>query len=42
MGQFLEIDMLKKYLLRLIHNYQSAFNEQKYWKRRLYIQKRGG
>ncbi len=34
--------MLKKLLIKLVHNYQFAFNSEKYWKRRLYVQKRGG
>lgn len=34
--------MIFSFLLRLLHIYQSDFNEGKYWKRRLYLQKQGG
>ena len=36
------LEFFKEIIIRIIHNYQSAFNERKYWKRRLYVQKKGG
>ena len=32
------LEFFKEIIIRIIHNYQSAFNERKYWKRRLYVQ----
>ena len=34
--------MIKRLLMKWLHCYQSDFNEDKYWKRRLYLQSRGG
>jgi serine O-acetyltransferase len=34
--------MIKSFILDCIHTYQTSFNENKYWKRRLFLQKMGG
>lgn len=42
MGFFFEANMFKQALIKWIHSYQSDFNEEKYWRRRLYLQNKGG
>ena len=34
--------MIRRFFIRLFHIYQFNFNENKYWKRRLFLQKHGG
>lgn len=34
--------MIKSFILDCLHTFQSSFNERKYWKRRLYLQRMGG
>ena len=42
MGKIPETIMIRNFFIRMLHIYQSSFNEDKYWKRRLYLQKMGG
>lgn len=39
---FSETNMFKQLLIKWLHSYQSDFNEEKYWRRRLYLQREKG